>query len=395
MEFSGYQRDDGRVGIRNLVLVCAVVECVEGIARKIAEQVKSAVAVTHHYSCLHLGNEQVVTIMVGIAENPNIAGVVLIGMGCEALRPEIFSERLSGSGKPLEILSCTEMGGAARTIDKGIEVARNMEDDNRTLEREPFPLDRLVVAVKCGGSDATSGLAANASLGVAVDHLIREGASVVFTEPIEAIGGEEELYRRAANEEVRTRIEKVISNEENYWKVPGARMEFMCKGNIDGGLSSIEEKSLGALHKTGSTPIVGVLENSAQKCERPTVSGVYFQDGTHLDVQAVTNLAAAGAQVLVFTTGVGAALEGLITPTIRVCGNPTSFAQMQADMDINAGTIIQGRESIEEVGSGILREIIEVSSGKRTKLEGFVPGVFDIYRSDPRLDSLAGISRRL
>ncbi len=395
MEFLGYQRYDGRVGIRNLILVFAVVECVEGIARRVAEQVKSAVPVTQHYSCLHLGNEQVVNTMVGIAENPNIAGVILIGMGCEALQPEIFSERLSGSGKPVEILSVREMGGVVRTVKRGVEIARNIEDKIGTLKREPFALDRLLAAVKCGGSDATSGLAANASLGVAVDRLIEEGASVIFTEPIEAIGGEEELYRRAANEAIRKRIEKVILNEEKYWKMPGARMEFMCKGNIAGGLSSIEEKSLGALHKTGTMPIVGVLENSAHKCERPTAPGVYFQDGTHLDAQAVTHLAAAGAQILVFTTGVGASLEGLIIPTIRVCGNPASFAKMQADMDINAGTIIEGRESIEEIGSKIFREIIEVASGKKTKLEGLVPGVFDIYRPDPRLDILARISRRL
>lgn len=395
MEFLGYQRHDGRVGIRNLILIFAVVECVEGIARRISEQVKSSVAVTHHYSCLHLGNEQVVNTMLGIAENPNIAGIILIGMGCEAFRAEIFSERLSKSGKPMEILGCREMGGLARTVESGVEIARNMEGEISTQRRKPFALDHLVVAVKCGGSDATSGLAANASVGFAVDQLIKQGASVVFTEPIEAIGGETELYRRAAHESIRKRIEKVILNEEKYWKMPGARMEFMCKGNIDGGLSSIEEKSLGALHKTGKSPIVGVLENSARKCERPTAPGLYFQDGTHLDAQAVTNLAAAGAQILVFTTGVGASLEGLITPTIRVCGNPTSFKKVKSDMDINAGTIIEGKESIEEVGSKIFREIIEVASGKKTKLEGLVPGVFDVHRPDPRLDMLAGISRRL
>ena len=395
MEFLGYQRYDGRVGIRNLILVFAVVECVEGIARRISEQVKSAVAVTQHYSCLHLGNEQVVNTMLGIAENPNIAGIILIGMGCEAFRVDIFSERLSKSGKPMEILGCRDMGGVARTVKKGIEIVKKMERKIRTLERKPFTLDQLIVAVKCGGSDATSGLAANASVGKTVDHLIKEGATVIFTEPIEAIGGEENLYGRAADETIRKKIEKVILNEEKYWKTPGARMEFMCKGNIDGGLSSIEEKSLGALHKTGTAPIVGVLENSVQECERPIAPGVYFQDGTHLDVQAVTNLVAAGAQILVFTTGVGASLEGLITPTIRVCGNPASFAKMQADMDINAGTIIEGKESIEEVGSKIFREIIEVASGKKTKLEGLIPGVFDIYRPDPRLDILAGISRRM
>lgn len=394
MKFMGFERPDGSVGVRNIILVVAGVDCMEGVARRIAEKVPSAVAVTQHYSCLHVGTEQVVNIMSGVAKNPNISAVVLLGMGCESLKPKFYQEQIAESGKPVKSLSCYEEGGVKKTVQKGISIVKEMETKISTLKRRPFDLEKLTIGLKCGGSDTTSGLAANPALGVAVDMLVDNGAAAIFTEPIEAIGGEEALSKRTKTQDVKERLLKVISNEEKRYTT-GTEVEFMCKGNILGGLSSIEEKSLGSIHKAGSRKISGVLENSQRIVETPPAGGLYFFDGTHFDVQSIINLVAAGAQIVAYTTGWGASFESLVAPIIRICGNPESYEQMKDDIDINAGTIIQGKESIEEVGQRIFHELIEVASGKPTKLEDLGYGTFAIYREDPAMDRFLGISKIL
>jgi len=231
------------------------------------------------------------------------------------------------------------------------------------LERKEFDVSRLVVGVKCGGSDTSSGLAGNPAVGDFVDKLVDAGGAAIMSEPIEAVGAEEPLARRARNEEVRKKIYKMIGDEEKRWSVPGAQMEFMCKGNVDGGLITIEEKSLGAIHKSGSRPIMDVLENSDRLLEKvPEGGGFFLQDGTHLEPMTMSFMAAAGAQIVIFVTGCGATFGHAIVPIIKVTGNPETYRRMSEDIDINAGTIMNGEESIDSVGQRIFSEVLEVAS---------------------------------
>jgi altronate dehydratase large subunit len=386
MRFNGFARRDGKVGIRNLILIMAVTDCVEGIGRKISDSVRDSVLITQNHGCLVVGNEQVIHNMVGVAENPNVAAVLLLSMGCESLRPEILAERLSPSQKTVEILTCTKEGGTEKVIEKGIKIAKKMREDADKVTRQSADVSNLTVAVKCGGSDTSSGIASNPSVGAAVDKLVDLGAKVIFSEPIEAIGGEEELCRRAVNEAVARQIRELVSAEEKMYTVQGAEMEFMCKGNILGGLTTIEEKSMGSLHKTGSSPIVGVLRNNRTVLEKPAKKGVYFQEGTHFDAMTAAHFVAAGAQVIVFTTGVGAGFNNALAPTIRVCGNVSVIDKVIADIDIDASNIMRGKESIGDVGMRILKTIIDVANGKKTKIEEYGYSSFVFYRKDPRLE---------
>ncbi len=385
MQFRGYIRKDDQVGVRNLYLVLGVCDAVEGIVKAIAKEFNDVITVTSAHGCPAAGNEQVINNMTGLANNPNVVGVLIIGIGCEGVKPEMIVD-LMDSKKPVEIIEVVDEKGTRNTIEKGIKIIKDMKKAFGQPEREPVDIGKLIVGVKCGGSDATSGIAANSSVGAAVDQLVDLGATVLFTEPIECIGGEEELAARAVNQEVADQLKKTISLEQKRWTVPGTEVEFMCIGNIKGGLSTIEEKSLGAIHKSGSRPIQGVLEYSDRILERPKKNGIYLQDGTMLFSHCLTHLAAAGCQLLIFTTGIGASVSSQLLPTIRVCGNPDSYRNMIDDMDINAGTIVEGTESINTVGEKIVAKLIKVAEGEKTKIEGIGYSSFAIYKKDPRLE---------
>ena len=214
-----------------------------------------------------------------------------------------------------------------------------------------------------------------------------------MSEPIEAVGAEESLARRAINEDVKKKIYKMIADEQKRWSVPGTQMEFMCRGNVDGGLTTIEEKSLGAIHKSGNRAIKDVLEISDHRLQKaPAGGGCYLQDGTHMEPMSMSQMAAAGAQMVVFVSGCGGTFGHAIVPFIKVTGNPEIYRRMAEDMDIDASTVISGRESIESVGERIFREILEVASGKQTIGETQGYNNFSVFRRDRRLDALLGIS---
>ncbi len=385
MQFKGYLREDGSVGVRNNYLVLGVCDAVEGIVRNIAKEFDDVITVTSAHGCPAAGNEQVINNFAGLANNPNVVGVIIIGIGCEGVKPEMIIE-LINTKKPVEVIEVVEEKGTRKTIEKGINIIKKMKADFGNPERVPVGIDKLSVAVKCGGSDTTSGIASNTSVGAAVDKLADLGATVIFTEPIECIGGEEELISRAVNPEVADQIKKTIELEQKRWTVPGTEVEFMCIGNVQGGLSTIEEKSIGAIHKSGTRPIQGVLEYSDRILEKPEKGGVYLQDGTMLFSHCITHLAAAGCQLMLFTTGIGASVNSQLMPTIRVCGNPESFIEMEEDMDINAGKIITGEDSLDSVSEYILEKVIKVAEGEKTKLEGLGYSGFAIYKKDPRLE---------
>lgn len=392
MKFQGYERPDGSVGIRNIILVMAVADCSEPVARMIAEEVKGAVHITQHYGCIP--GKMVANTLIGVGENPNVAAVLLVGMGCEGMPAQALGKVIKKTGKLVEWISIQELGGTHNTVSRGKEILKILSEKIVGLERKEFDASKLVVGVKCGGSDTSSGLAGNPAVGVFVDMLVDADGAAIMMEPIEAVGAEEPLAARALNEEVRKKIYRMIGDEEKRWSVPGAQMEFMCKGNVDGGLTTIEEKSLGAIHKSGSRTIMGVLENSDRLLEKvPKGGGVYLQDGTHMEPMAMSFMAAAGAHMVIFVTGCGGTFGHAIVPFIKVTGNPDTYRRMSQDMDINAGTIITGEESIESVGQRIFNEAVEVASGKLTLGEKLGYDNFSVFRQDPRLEALLRISK--
>jgi altronate dehydratase large subunit len=250
-----------------------------------------------------------------------------------------------------------------------------------------------VVGVKCGGSDTTSGIAANPAIGVMADMLIDSGAAVVMGEPIEAIGAEEALSARALDDDVRADILKWIADEEKRWTVPGAAVDFMCLGNIEGGLTTLEEKSLGAVHKSGHSPISGVLKNRDDYLETvPPGGGFFLQEGVHIELQAMTYMAAAGVHAIVFATGRGGTFGHAICPLIKVTGNPETWERMHEDLDIDASKIMEGEESIESVGNRIFNEVSAVASGKITIGEELGLFNFAVWKRDPRLEALLGLN---
>ena len=391
MRFHGYERPGGSVGVRNILLVMAVADCSEPVARMIAEGTKGAFAITQHYGCIP--GQMVANTLIGVAENPNVAAVLLVGMGCEGMPAHALGKIIKRSGKPVEWISIQELGGTHNAVTKGKQILKGMSEKALGLERKEFDVSKLIVGVKCGGSDTSSGLAGNPAVGAFVDMLVDAGGAAIMMEPIEAVGAEEPLAKRALNEEVRKKIYKMIGDEEKRWSVPGAQMEFMCRGNVEGGLTTIEEKSLGAIHKSGSRTIVGVLENSDRLLEKvPARGGVYLQDGTHMEPMAMSFMAAAGAQLVIFVTGCGGTFGHAVVPFIKVTGNPETYRMMSQDMDIDASTIITGEESIESVGQRILNEVREVASGKLTLGETLGYDNFSVFRNDPRLDALLNIS---
>jgi altronate dehydratase large subunit len=391
MAFMGYERPDGSVGVRNHLVVMAVAQCIEPVAKKIAEGIAGAVAVTQHYTCLKEGNETIFNTLVGVGQNPNVAAVLVVGMGCESMGAPLVGGAIAVSEKPVEWIVLQDVGGTRKTITRGREILTGMAQHAQSLKRREMDDRKLVVGMKCGGSDTTMGLAANPAIGAAADLIVDAGGAAFLIEPIEAVGAELVLARRAVNDEVRKQIYQMVSNEQKRFTVRGCEMEFMCQGNIDGGLTTIEEKSLGAIHKSGSRPIRGVLEFSQRRVQKVPGPGFYLQDGTHYDNMAFSIMAAAGAQIIVFSTGRGATLGHAIVPMIHICSHPETYQKMQEDMDINAGTIVEGKEPVEQVGKRIFDEIREVASGKLTKAESLGYDTFSVYFRDPRLDALLGI----
>jgi altronate dehydratase large subunit len=389
MEFHGFARPNDLVGVRNTVLVMATADCAEPAARMMTQGIKGAVSVTQYQGCIDM---ETVPTLIGVAKNPNISAILLVSMGCEGIQPEPIMAEISKCGKPVEVVKIQEVGNTRRAIAHGREIVQRMVDEASRQQRRPFDLSHLAVGLKCCGSDTTSGIAANPAIGVMADMMVDAGASVVMIEPIEAIGAEEFLVRRAANKKVRRQILKWVSDEEKRWTVPGAGVDFMCRGNIEGGLTTLEEKSMGAIHKGGHKPIKGVLKNRKDYLEPiPPGGGFYLQEGTHVGLHSMTYMVAAGVNIIVFATGRGGVLGHAICPVIKVTGNPETWTKMKKDMDVDASTIMEGKESIESVGKRILDEVLAVASGRLTVSEKLGLNNFAVWKYDPRLEVLLGL----
>lgn len=383
MKFSGFRRSNGSVGVRNHVLVFPTVICASTVAQMISRKMPGTVSVIHPHGCGHLGEEKehMIRAISGFCGNPNVAGVLLVGLGCELISPQLIAEELHRTGPRVETITIQKMGGTSEAVAAGTELVEKLLKDAGDAERQSVRISNLVVGTQCGGSDSLSGLTANPAVGVACDLLVSEGATVIITETSEMLGAEHILARRAAKDEVAKQICEITSIAEASGKSMGVDMRGSqpSPGNIEGGLTTLEEKSLGAIRKGGSSPISQVVEYA----EKPSQTGLVIMDGPSDDVVANTGMIAAGAQVVVFTTGRGTPVGSPIAPVIKVSSNSTVYHRMKENVDINAGSVLDNAESIRSVGERVFREIVDVGSGKLTKAEILGHREFAIHTTCP------------
>ncbi|HEY98445.1 MAG TPA: UxaA family hydrolase [Dehalococcoidia bacterium] len=369
MKFLGYRRANGTVGTRNHMLVFPTVICAAATAEMISRAVAGTVVVTHPHGCGHMGveTEHVVRSMSGFCANPNVAGVLLVGLGCELITPRTIAERLDGYRQRYEIVNIQEEGGTTATVEKGRLLVEKLLKEAAKVNREPVDISELIVGTNCGGSDTFSGLTANPALGNACDRLVAEGGTAILSETPEMIGAEQVLAGRAASESVKKRIYEITSATEAMAFKAGVdiRGSEPSPGNIEGGLTTLEEKSLGAVLKGGTTTIKEVVDFAVKPAEK----GLVIMDGPAHDAVCNTGMIAGGAQVIVFTTGRGTPMGAPIAPVIKVATNSRIYQHMRDNMDINAGNILEGTETIESIGERIFQEIVEVASGKATRAE--------------------------
>lgn len=385
MNFQGYVRQDGSVGIRNKILIIAVDECCDGIAQNIAKSNSNAVVLTNWYTCMLGGNEETLNQMIANAQHPNVAGVLVIAMGCGSILTEQLTDVIQN--KPVEAFVVQQEGGTRNSIKKGIKMINDMQEHIDGLTRVEVPMSKLVVGIKCGGSDTSSGIASNPSVGLAADKLIDLGGICIGGELFELQGCQVPLNERAVSKEVSQKIERLIENERLRWSVEGVDVETMSIGNSIGGLTTIEEKSLGALHKFGTKPIIDILEINDKVVERPTESGFYLSEATMLCGGAGVNFASYGAHMILWTSG-AAGFENPLVPVVRVSGNEDLIND---DIDVDATGIMNGTVTMESVANNIIDTLQLKASGEKTAVEGFGSATMTLYQKDQRLDQLLNI----
>lgn len=382
--FQGYKRPNGQVGIRNHILILAIDECAEGIAQAIKQKVPECVIVTNHYTCMYGGNEEMVNTMIGAALNPNVGGVLVLNMGCGSIDPSLVIDPIKLAGKPVFNLSVIKSKGTRQTIKEGAQLSNELVSIASKTIPELTPISKLVVGIKCGGSDTSSGIASNPAVGHAADLLVDSGATCVAGELIELITCEDILRKRAVSDAVADKIDRLIMEEERRWHIEGTDVETMSIGNSVGGLTTLEEKALGALHKTGTRPIQDVLEINAQGIQKPTTPGFYLSEVTHLCGGSGMHFAALGAQVILWTTG-GAGFNNPIVPVIRISGNAS---QITDDIDVDVSGIMSAELSVIEGGLAVRDVLDQVIQGDKTAIEEVGFAFCSLYQKDQRLEKL-------
>jgi len=383
--FQGYIRPDGQVGIRNQVAVIPSVVCANDVVHAIVRQVQGTVGLFHHQGCCQLSPDldRVTETLTGLGCNPNAGAVLIVALGCEGTDVSQLHAEIAKTGKPVEVIYIQELGGTSKAIAAGIDAASRLVRKISARQRETVDISRLVLSLKCGASDATSGVASNCVLGYVTDKIIDLGGTVIFGETTEFLGAEHILAKRARTQEIGSRIYEIVDRMEKRANALGVDMRKgqPTPGNILGGLSSIEEKSLGAIVKSGTHPIEGVMEYTDNIGGN---KGLWIKDTPGREPEILTGMSCAGSQVMLFSTGRGAPQGFPIMPVIKVCGNPITYEHMQNDMDVNAGLILLGERSIEEVGEETFSMLLNVLNGEHSKNEslGYFSAI-DIYTLGP------------
>ncbi len=388
--FMGYRRANGKVGTRNYIGVLSTVNCSASVCRFVQQSfpkevlaqypgVDGIVALTHATGCGMAdrgdGMKALQRTLWGYARHPNLAGVVMIGLGCEVNQIEFLLEAYGITRGPLfRTMTMQETGGTRKTVDRAVGLIREMLPEAAKAVREPVPASELVLALQCGGSDAYSGISANPALGHAADLLVAQGGTAILSETPEIYGAEHLLTRRAVSREVGEKLIERIRWWEDYTARNGGEMNNNpSPGNKAGGLTTILEKSLGAAAKGGTTNLTGVFEYA----EPVDVRGFVFMDSPGYDPCSVTGQVASGANIVAFTTGRGSCFGFKPVPSVKLATNTPMYERMVEDMDINCGTIVDGEETIEQVGERIFELLLRVASGEKSKSEALGVGDFE------------------
>ena len=379
--FQGFRRADGRVGVRNYILVVPTSMCASHEAAQVATlaeftlfnrekypNVDGVVAIPHNKGCGCQGGSNIDVIMrmlANYAAHPNVGGVVLMELGCEKTNLSYLEKYLSSRSdslkKPVVRLSIQQAGGTQEAIRQGLQEVERMLPEVNRCTREATPISELVLGVKCGGSDALSGLSANPALGHAADLLVACGGTVIMTEVPEFCGAEHILARRAKDDETAQAIYRMVDWYKAYVAQVGARLaENPSPGNIRSGLLNLTIKSLGAIAKAGTSCVQGVVDYA----DTPKGRGVWLMQGPGYDQESTPGLVGAGAQIIVFTTGLGTTIGNAIAPVVKLASNTSVFERMSNDINLNAGGIIDGVQTIEDVGMKVFAFVTEVASGK-------------------------------
>lgn len=405
----GYLRQDGRKGIRNVVAVAYLVECAHHVAREIVTQFAPRLIladadiaadeqadgqadglaaadfdpVNAHDAApeVHLigfpgcyPNAYAQKMLARIATHPNVGAVLFVSLGCESMNKHFLVEAVRESGRPVEVLTIQETGGTRSTIMRGIEWVRRARRTLAQMRPVPMRFDELIVGTVCGGSDSTSGITANPAVGRAFDAMIERGAACVFEETGELVGCEHHMKSRAARAELGEAIVACVEKAARYYTIMGHGS--FAVGNADGGLTTQEEKSLGAYAKSGASPIIGILKPG----DIPPTGGLYLLDVVPdgeprfgfpniSDNAEIGELIACGCHVILFTTGRGSVVGSAVSPVIKVCANPATYRNLSGDMDVDAGRILEGRASLDEVGGEIFEATLALGRGERSKSE--------------------------
>ncbi|MFB6138660.1 MAG: UxaA family hydrolase [Halobacteriaceae archaeon] len=368
--FRGYRRPDGRVGVRNHVAVLPT----SVAASQVAERVASAAGAWAR-ACPHqmgtrqpdAAREQTARVLAGVGKNPNAGAALVVELGTEDLDADALADEIAGTVAAVETLSVRAAGGTRAAVEAGVALARDLNDEIADQRRETADAGELVLGVECGGSDATSGIAANPAVGAAADRLVAAGGTVAISETPEFIGAEHLLAERCADDETRERLLHAVAARESAAALMGVDMRGAqpSPGNQDGGLTTIEEKSLGAIAKGGTTPVRDVVEYGERL---PDGSGLVVMDSTGYDVESVVGKVAGGAQVVAFTTGRGSTTGNPLAPVLKVTSNPRTADRMADNLDLDASTVLDG-EAVDAVGERCYESLLAVADGEPTAAE--------------------------
>ncbi len=390
----GYLRNNGEKGIRNVLLIVYTVECSHHVAREIASDFKNkAVHVIGFSGCAP--NEYANNMLKNLCTHANVGAVLFISLGCENLDIAGISEAVKQSKRPVHTLVIQETGGTLKTIQEGAKWVEEAYAQIQLVPRVNFTWSDLIVGTICGGSDATSGITANPAIGKSFDILVAKGVTAIFEETGELIGCEQIMAHRAVNETLAKELLQTVEKAYVYYKKMGH--DSFSEGNAKGGLTTIEEKSMGAYCKSGDSMISGIIKPT-RKAPKP---GLYLldvvPDGEPMfgfpninDNAEIAELISCGAHIILFSTGRGSVVGSAISPVIKVCGNPRTFEKLRDDMDINAGKIIDGESSLEEVGQEIVDYIEKAAEGMLTRSEALMHREFVLTYKQFQFDHQPG-----
>ena len=371
--FQGYLREDGRKGIRNTIVVAYLVECAHHVAREIVYPFrKKGVHLIGFSGCYP--NQYAFDMMSRLCCHPNVGGVLLVSLGCECFNRYSLEKHVKASGRPIETLVIQEQGGTLSTVERGQAWLQQTLIALEETPRVPMMVNELIVGTICGGSDATSGITANPAIGRCFDLLVAHNAAAIFEEGGELIGCEQIMAERAVTPDLAAAILSTMEKTARYYTVMGHGS--FAAGNSEGGLTTVEEKSMGAYAKSGSSPIRGLIKPG----DMPPQGGLYLMDVVPdgearfgfpniNDTAEIAELIACGAHLTLFSSGRGSVVGSAISPVIKVCANPQTYRRMVGDMDVDAGRILEGQATLDEVGQELYAQVLAVAAGAQTKSE--------------------------